>query len=468
MKCKFLILFVSLPWLAYADTQAVLIGGGYKLESSQGQIEENVRWLQQVLPNHVKSLDVFFGSGADDKIHDVVYWDNNARNSDQRNPLADVLDSPASEWIRYKHNQVAPNLGTAEKSNLESKLGAYLSQIKSNNFLLVYNGHGGYGGLHKTHLNTLLLWNNTELNVGEFRNLLDKTPKNVTSRFVLTQCYSGGFYDALIRNNKVVPNRCGFMADAENLEAEGCELGINKDDFRDYTTYFFAALNGKTRHNETLLFNPDRDNNQKISFHEAHFYALEAAFSSDLSRSTSEIFLERWQPWHVRWQSASIQNNDYGLLAKSVATRYSIQLDQLSNQRSAKENELAGIQSQKQSNAEKIKSLQKKLLNQLTLEFPFLSHPFTSSYTSNIAQQENLIKQRIRELADYPMLVEELVTMEKLLTQELAKKREITQIEKVRRLQRLANLENAFNRFASSEQKRDYQSLVDCEKGYLN
>ncbi|MBK8186873.1 MAG: hypothetical protein IPK77_06290 [Cellvibrio sp.] len=468
MKCKLFAFCAALPLFAHADTQAILVGGGYKLESSQGQIEENVRWLQQVLPNHVNSLDIFFGSGTNEKTHDVVYWDNTARSSEQRNSLADVLDSPSSEWMRYKHNQVNPNFGSTEKSNLESKLGTYLPQLKSNNFLFVYNGHGGYGGLGKTHLNNFLLWNNTQLNTDEFRNLLDKIPPKTTSRFVLTQCYSGGFYNAVINNNKVIPHRCGFMADAENLEAEGCELGINKDDFRDYTTYFFAALNGKTRHNEALMFNPDKDGNQKISFREAHFYALEAALSSDLSRSTSEIFLEKWQPWHIRWQTDRSAQNDYDTLAKAVAIRNSIQPDKLNQQRSTKELELADIQSKKQATTEKIKSLQKTLLAHLELDFPFLKHPYTSSYTSAINQQTELIQQKIRQLGEYPQLVNELNLMEQLLTQELAKKREITQIEKVRRLQRLAILENAFDRFASSEQKRGYQSLVDCEKGHLN
>lgn len=468
MKYKLLAFCAALPLFVQADTQAVLIGGGYKLDSSQGQIEENVRWLQQILPNHVKSLDVFFGSGSDDKVHDVVYWDNSARSSKQRNPLADVMDSPASEWIRYKHNEINPNMGAAEKSNIESKLATFLPGISSDNFLVVYNGHGGYGGLNKTHLNNLLLWNNTELNTDEFRELLNKTPKKVTSRFVLTQCFSGGFYNAVVNDNKVIPNRCGFMADAENLEAEGCELGINKDDFRDYTTYFFAALNGKTRYNEELMFNPDKDGNQKISFREAHFYALETALSSDLSRSTSEIFLEKWQPWYIRWQTGYSDQNDYGALAKAVATRNSIQPNKLNEQRFVKEKELADIQSQKQASSEKIKILQKKLLSNLELSFPFLKHPYTSSYTATINQQQKLIQQKIRELIEYPQLVAELELMEELLTQELAKKREITQIEKVRRLQRLSNLEGAFDRFASSEQKRDYQLLVDCEKGYLN
>jgi hypothetical protein len=469
MKSVFFLTLLLIPCITTAETQVVLIGGGYKLESSQGQIEENVRWLQRTLPKHVKSLDVFFGSGTDEKTHDVVYWDNSARNSDQRNPLADVFDSPASEWVRYKHNQVNPNMGSTEKSNLVLKLEDYLPKIQSNNFLLVYNGHGGYGGFNKTQFNNLLLWNSTELNVGEFRNLLDKTPQNTTSRFVLTQCYSGGFYDAVISNERVTPNRCGFMADAENLEAEGCELGINKDDFRDYTTYFFAALDGKNRYEEPLIFDPDKDGNQKISFQEAHFYALEAAMSSDLSRSTSEIFLERWQPWYLRWQNFSdTSQNNYAQLAKAVSSRYSVQSDQLAEQRGNKEKQLLAIQSEKQSSTEKIKSLQKNLIRQLVLDFPFLSHPFTNSYTSTIHDKEPAIKQRIQQLADYPLLVDQLELMETLFTRELNVKREITQIEKVRRLQRLSILEDAFHRFANDDRKAEYQSLLNCEKGYLD
>jgi hypothetical protein len=469
MKFRLLIVCLLLTKSTLGDTQAVLIGGGYKLESSQGQIEENVSWLKTILPQHVKSLNVFFGSGTDSRIHDVVYWDTTARKSTDRNPLADVFDSPSSEWVRYRHNSINPDMGSASKSNLVSNLNNLLPKVDADNFLLVYNGHGGYGGLNKTLFNSLLLWDHSELNVQEFRDLLNLIPEQTTKRFVLTQCFSGGFYDAVINNHQVSANRCGFMADAENLEAEGCELGINKDDFRDYTTYFFAALNGTSRYGEPLILNPDKDGNAKISFQEAHFYALEAALSSDLSRSTSEIFLERWQPWYLRWQNfSSAIDNHYAKLVKSVSTRYSVNPEDLTTQRSGKEADLEKIKLDKNLTQEKIISLKKSIAEKVTLIYPFLSHPFTQGYTMGIQENESAIRSAITELDEYPKLVEALNEMETLFTKELQTKREITQIEKVRRLQRLSVLEDSFHRFANDTQAKQYESLLNCEKGYLD
>lgn len=454
---------------ALADTtHGVLIGGGFKLESSQGQIEQNVLWLEKVLTPKLNGLDIFYGNGDKENQVDVVYWDPVARLSETRNPIADVFDSPAAEWLRYKKHEVKTTLGDISAQNITDSLTQLLPSLTDPNLLIVYNGHGGYGGLNNTDQNTLLLWHNTSMTVREFKRLLDHVPANTNSRFVLTQCYSGGFYDAVLNNNKVVPKRCGFMADGENLESEGCDLGINKDDFRDYTTYFFAALDGKTRHDNALAFNPDRNDDGRVSYFEAHLYALEAAHSSDLSRATTEIFLERWQPWFLRWQPNSHKfDNDYQQIADAVASKNNINIAQLVDLRTQEEKKLAAIVFDKAQLKKHIAESQAHIIYDLQGSYPQLMHPYTTAYTQLIATHYAKISLAIQSHQQYAELVKLLAQLEQIQVAELAQKRRITQIEKVHRLQKLALLLDNFKRYASADAQAQFSSLQQCEAGVL-
>ena len=90
-------------------------------------------------------------------------------------------------------------------------------------------------------------------------------------RFVFTQCYAGAFA-------RLAPgpdgNRCGFLAESEDREAEGCAAGVDAGDYRDYTTYFFAALSGRTRLGGLLPVNPDLDGDGQVSLYEAHLVCV--------------------------------------------------------------------------------------------------------------------------------------------------------------------------------------------------
>ena len=100
--------------------------------------------------------------------------------------------------------------------------------------LIVFNGHGSRNRRDPKG-NRLWLWNNTSLDVREFDALLTRVPPVVPVRFVFTQCYAGAFA-------RLAPgpdgNRCGFLAESEDREAEGCAAGVDAGDYRDYTTYF--------------------------------------------------------------------------------------------------------------------------------------------------------------------------------------------------------------------------------------
>ncbi|HEX7236695.1 MAG TPA: hypothetical protein VF405_07015, partial [Gammaproteobacteria bacterium] len=142
------------------------------------------------------------------------------------------------------------------------------------------------------------------------------------------QCYSGAFASLIYDDPRTASgfrgNRCGFMSEAADRLAEGCGLSLDETEFHDYTTYFFAALAGRTRSGEPIEPEVvDRDGDGAVSFRESHFYALLTALSSDLSRSTSEQYLEDWSPWYLRWDSLADDGGSvYWSLAEELARRY--------------------------------------------------------------------------------------------------------------------------------------------------
>src|SRR5262245_36964525 len=144
----------------------------------------------------------------------------------------------------------------------------------------------------------------------------------------MAQCYSGAFASLIYDDPQTASgfrgNRCGFMSEAADRLAEGCGLSLEETEFRDYTTYFFAALGGRTRSGAPIEQREvDRDGDGVVSFRESHFYALLNAHSADLSRSTSEQYLEDWSPWYLRWDSlAQASGSVYWSLAEELARSY--------------------------------------------------------------------------------------------------------------------------------------------------
>src|SRR5690606_12071652 len=94
-------------------------------------------------------------------------------------------------------------------------------------------------------------------------------------------------------------------------------------DYRDYATYFVAALAGETRVGKSLSTQPDLNGDGKVSLIEAHSYAYTEGFSKDIPFSTSDYYLELWEPWFTRWRSLPFAaNNPYWVNAQRIAYRW--------------------------------------------------------------------------------------------------------------------------------------------------
>jgi hypothetical protein len=75
--------------------------------------------------------------------------------------------------------------------------------------------------------------------------------------------------------------------------AAGCTPEINEADYKDFTSYFFAALVGKDRTGKNVTAT-DFDKNGVIGMDEAYIYALVNEDSVDVPVITSDFFLRRF------------------------------------------------------------------------------------------------------------------------------------------------------------------------------
>jgi hypothetical protein len=453
----------------HAETRVWLIGGGNTLENSQGQIEENVRWLQSVFGQQGVSVKTFYTDGGTED-HDVVYFAQAEERDPIWEPILRVYGSGLSYAQRTRRNSLSDIDGGTEKSELTNALIEDFQALNDDDsVLLVYNGHGDIN-TNDTRKNNLMLWQDSRLSIKELDELLDQTPTSVPVRFVLTQCFSGSF-SSLIYENPYSDTlseqaRCGFLAESDRREAEGCDLGTNQTEFRDYTTYFFAALQQKTRLGKKIPFTEiDLDRSGHISFHEAHVYTLANAYSSDLSRSTSETYLDSWEPWYLRWNSfhKPESNNDYTYAANKVQSSHQLPrggMSLLFERRELAQSEMnvtKALNDIKRSAKElqgKIRSRLDKSLN--TTNLKNLNHRTAEDLAESIVATN-----------EYRKLIELQDQIEQLNIHKLVAGRNYTQAEKLLRLLRLARLTESFEKYGSTESTINIERLRSCESGTL-
>jgi hypothetical protein len=415
---------------ALAETRVSLIGGGNTVEDSQVQIESNVGWLQTIFRERDIEARTYFGAGNTGE-PDVAY-----------------LVRPDEPDVRYRAHQLPSVSGSTRAPELTEALRRDLASLPADDdALVIFNGQGGIDRAD-TRNNHLKLWGDGQMTVSDLESLLDAAPQRARVRFVMAQCYSGAFagliYDDPQTASGFQSNRCGFMSEAADRLAEGCGLSLEETEFRDYTTYFFAALGGRTRAGEPIEQRAvDRDRDGIVSFRESHFYALLNAHSSDLSRSTSEQYLEDWEPWYLRWlPPAESGSSIYWSLAEALAQRYGWE---------TRPTALALLRGQYARAVDEADARRMLAINELrAIEQEPAGEP--RGLAANGGSRE---------------LVERRRAVETARRESREASRMLTQVEKIHRLRRLARLEKALEKYGHAEDRSRYRELVQCEAGHL-
>jgi hypothetical protein len=413
---------------AMAETRVSLIGGGNTVDDSQVQIESNVGWLQKVFRERDIEARTYFGAGNTGEA-DVAY-----------------LLRPDEPNVGYRPHQLPDVSRSTRAPELTEALRRDLASLPAgDDALVIFNGHGGIDRAD-TRNNYLKLWGDGQMTVSDLESLLDAAPPGARVRFVMAQCYSGAFADLIYDDPRAASgfqgNRCGFMSEAADRLAEGCGLSLDETEFRDYTTYFFAALGGRTRAGQPIEPRAvDRDQDGVVSFRESHFYALLNAHSSDLSRSTSEQYLEEWSPWYLRWfWLAENGSSIYWSLAEELSQRYGWETGPMT-------------------------------LAVLRWQYGRAVDAADTRRALAVEELRAVQEQSAGEPADLAAdreLVERWRAVETARRESREASRMLTQVEKIDRLRELARLERALERYGNAEERGRYAELVQCEAGDLS
>lgn len=471
---KVVISFICLLWLVVGPLQAgqriIQIGGGNRIDNSQGQIEDNVIWLSKILKKSSNNVANFFAAG-DGGVKDVSLY-GDLREGSPMEVLARVFDGGDASRLLFKSNDVPELSGSMRKDEIVNSLSALLDGVESGqDILLIYNGHGGNDD-DDVRLNTLKIWGDERLTVPEMDEILDHAPGDATVRFVFPQCYSGAFYHLIFEDpysDKLsAQTRCGFFSESAYEQSEGCALSTNKDEYRDYSTYFFAPLNGETRSGGALPLSADMNQDGVVSYRESHLYALMVGESKDLSRSSSEMYLESWVPWYLRWESsAENRDSEYWKIAEYVAQKHALSMDGkvLGKTKQRVQGSIDSVVMRQKEHLEKIAELSSVIKEEIVLKWPEVLHPYTQSYIDLIKVSLQEIAADVGRLPAYAELVGLQDDLARLNQEELNLQRDKAQIDKILRLKNLARLEKQFERFAGGREKQSYRRLLDCEKG---
>ncbi len=282
-----------------ADDHFLTIGGGYSPTGNQVSLEKNVLMFGEILnevyaeaPQH----DILFSDGKRPS-RDIQFADPDFEISKARKLVAQVNRQTRYLNLQYRDHKLPNVRAGTSKATIEKWFNEVGSKLTDGDRLFLYvTAHGGRSSDRKKPHNTALyVWNNQKILMSEFASYMDKVPESVPVVVVMVQCYSGGFADLAFeagdRTKGITnANRCGFFATVHNRVAAGCTPDIDEANYREYSSYFWAALRGKNRIGEPVT-GCDYDGDNRVSYREAHAYALLESDTIDISVCTSDAFL---------------------------------------------------------------------------------------------------------------------------------------------------------------------------------
>ncbi len=283
--------------LADGKLRVMVVGGGPEPAYNQVAIENNVRYLQRLLPPGTKQT-VLFADG-DARGRTVAYQLEAARVSQAKRLTTLILGrgEDDEESIQFRSPSLAKIDGPAKRSNLADTINQIAREPGSsaNHLLMYFTGHGSPGkSRDEFNNNNFNLWGE-DLTVRELADRISALPSNQPLTLVMVQCYSGAFGNLIFEGGdpaRPATDRdiAGFFASVSDRPAAGCTPAVNEADYRDFSTFFFAALSGQDRLGRRVT-GADFDGDGRISLHEGFCYTLINDDSIDVPVCTSDVFL---------------------------------------------------------------------------------------------------------------------------------------------------------------------------------
>lgn len=465
-----------LPATLWATDRFVLIGGGPSPSASEAQIEFNVKWIVASLRELLPSADVtvYFAGGADAANTAVELLSRTDSTTFPLETLASLYGESHENRLRWRPHTVADVATSTERDSLLPALTAYLEELKAGDqAMIVYNGHGSWEPDRSD--NALRLWNKSYLSVRDFEKVLARVDPAVPVRFVMTQCYSGAFARAVYTDAEpslelARGTRCGFFAESSERESEGCSASVELGDYRDYTTYFISGLTGRDRLGREVAKATDRDGDGNVTPFDSHLYTLLEGYNGDLPRSTSEDYLERAQPWYLRWVgTARVPDNIYGRLAREMAQRYGLPEDGRALGRALRQRydslqaEIAATTAAAIEIETKATRVRAAIREDVEQKFPPLANPYTELYRRLLVENLGVVEAEIRSHERYRELGEHEAQLEAHELRLIDLDRLLSQLDRLRQARMMARALAQIERQSGQEVQAAYGQLRACE-----
>ncbi|MEN1681548.1 MAG: hypothetical protein AAGJ46_18355 [Planctomycetota bacterium] len=326
--CRALLLLAAAAPFATAKDVFLTIGGGYNRHGNQVSLERNVLFQRQVLAEAVAGSplpETYFASGGsgdpDLQYRDPDFETNCPR---ARRLMAKLFGDEQEVSLRYRPTKLTSVAGPADKKLLRRRLRKLADGLEAGDRLIVYfTGHGGGAeepdeyeyydeetgdyrepdpDAYNEHDTVMYLWDDDEVTASEFAAELDRLPEGVSVVMVMVQCFSGGFAHTIFHGadaelGLAKHTRAGFFSQRHDRYAAGCTPDINEADYQEYSTFFWAALGGRTRAGEPIGergLGADYDRSGAVSFAEAHAYAVIESDTIDIPIRTSGALLRKY------------------------------------------------------------------------------------------------------------------------------------------------------------------------------
>lgn len=405
-----------------AKDYLLTIGGGYDPTGNQLSLERNVVFQQKVIAEQrpdKPQCDVYFADG-DDESRDVQCRDGEFAKKcpPARRMMAEIFGDVDSIDLVYRDHDVPNERGPTDKSLIRRRMRELARELKAGDRLIIYvTGHGspaagaddGYEyefddatrtwkanskeGETEAETNvydtSFYLWDTEAVPAHEFVAWLDRIERDVQVVLVMVQCYAGGFAHTIFEQADADLGlsrhaRCGFFAQVHDRGAAGCTADANEADYEEYSSYFWGALGGHTRTGEPIK-TADYDGDGKVSFAEAHSYAVLESNTIDIPVRTSGALL--------RCYSHAGKQPKAGDSAEGAGETFGTLLGMLGGDKPAVEaKDLVELKGPLSSLAERARPDQRAILDRLPAKLKMSRKPTIEELRRLIKQNENETK----------------------------------------------------------------------------
>ncbi|MBW3622092.1 MAG: hypothetical protein KY468_01625 [Armatimonadetes bacterium] len=302
--------------------RALIVGGGPRPDSNEAGIESNVRYVSRLLPSGARQT-ILFADGNPNRA--TVQYEASARPANAVKPNAPLgeraftlLFEEEGGVLKYRPPKLPRIDGPSQRPSLLAAFDRLKTEMSGapRPLLLYFTGHGGPATGSDWNTSYHLWGSRRPFSVRELVAEVKKLPEEVPVTLVMVQCFSGGFGNVLFEGGDPqgqVVNRdfAGFFASTPDRMSAGCTPTLDESEYKDFTSYFFAALSGKDRVGRTVT-GMDYNRDGRVGMDEAFAYTVLTDDSIDVPTSTSEVFLRRF----VKAKDGEVMKTPYADLVK--------------------------------------------------------------------------------------------------------------------------------------------------------